>query len=832
MYKITEIAKAIASKTYIADGKISINTLLTDSRKLENPSTSLFFAITGERLNGHNYIADLFQKGVRNFVIEDESFAEKFPEANFLMVKKSIDALQKTALFHKKKFNIPTVGITGSNGKTIVKEWCHQLLHDNYNVVRSPKSYNSQIGVPLSVWNIEKKHNLAIFEAGISEPSEMENLEKIIQPEIGIFTNIGAAHGASFISEEHKVKEKLKLFIHAKTLIYNADHRTINNIVVDMWGKSKSDKVHFPDLFSWGKNPAAKIQIINEEQGLAQTTLTVSFESKNLFINIPFTDESSIENAMHCVTLMLYLKFNETKINERLNKLQRIAMRLEQKTGINNCLIINDSYNSDIDSLKIAIDFLSQQQQQTKRTLILSDILQSGISTGDLYTRVFKMIKDAGIHRFIGIGPILTQHKYLFNDGDQRVKYSFFTSTQEFLAKINDTDFAEEAILLKGARKFEFEKISTFLEEKAHSTVLEINLSAILHNLNFFTSKIKEGTKTMVMVKALSYGAGAFEIAKILEFNRVDYLGVAYTDEGVALRKAGIKTPILVLNPEERSFDSLIRYELEPEIYSFKLLEAFTNAVQFLNLPEPYPIHIDIDTGMRRLGFEKEEIQNLAAVLKENKWLKVVGVFSHLATSDEEKWDDFTKQQIELFDKLSTQLSNELNIKPIRHLSNTNGIARFPEANFDMVRLGLGLYGINEKYQDKIQVAGTLKSTISQIKNVPKGETIGYGRMGLATADMKIATIAIGYADGLNRLLSNGAGKVWLHGKFAPIVGNICMDMTMVDITQIPEAQEGDLVEVFGENISVNELATQLNTIPYEILTSISQRVKRVYFVE
>jgi len=565
---------------------------------------------------------------------------------------------------------------------------------------------------------------------------------------------------------------------------------------------------------------------------LNHTDVLLKFDNTKIQICIPFSDESSIENAMHCAALMIYLNFSETQINERLSKLQRIAMRLEQKTGVNNSLIINDSYNSDIDSLKIAIDFLSQQQQQTKRTLILSDILQSGISTGDLYTRVFKMIKDACIHRFIGIGPILTQHKYLFNDGDQSIKYSFFTSTQEFLANINDTDFAEEAILLKGARKFEFEKISTFLEEKAHSTVLEINLSAILHNLNFFTSKLKEGTKTMVMVKALSYGAGAFEIAKILEFNRVDYLGVAYTDEGVALRKAGIKTPILVLNPEERSFDTLIRYDLEPEIYSFKLLESFTKTVEILNLPQPYPIHIDVDTGMRRLGFEKEEIQNLSAVLKENKWLKVVGVFSHLATSDEEKWDDFTKQQIELFDKLSTKLSDELNIKPLRHLSNTNGIARFPEANFDMVRLGLGLYGINEKYQDKIQVAGTLKSTISQIKNVPKGETIGYGRMGVASADMKIATIAIGYADGLNRLLSNGAGKVWLHGKFAPIVGNICMDMTMIDITQIPEAQEGDLVEIFGENITVNELAAKLNTIPYEILTSISQRVKRVYFVE
>jgi Alr-MurF fusion protein len=832
VYTVEEAGKAIAAKCFLPNPNAGVKILLTDSRKLESPELTLFFAISGERLNGHNYIAELYEKGVRNFVIEDESFAESRPDANYLLVKKTITALQKLATFHRKQFHLPVVGITGSNGKTIVKEWCHQLLHDDFSVVRSPKSFNSQLGVPLSVWNIAPPHNLAIFEAGISEPGEMENLERVIMPSVGVYTNIGAAHGANFISEDHKIKEKLKLFIRSEVLIYCADHTPIHNAVVDLWSKSKSDKSQFPEPLAWGKNVQSQILITKQSTLVSHTEISASWNKKKYNFSIPFIDESSVENAMHCVVLMLYLGVTEDRINERLSKLQRIAMRLEQKTGVNNCLIINDSYNSDIDSLKIALDFLSQQQQQTNRTLILSDILQSGISTVDLYTGVFEMIKKAGVHRFIGIGPILTQHKYLFNNGDQGVSFSFYQSTHDFLAEANDNDFQNEAILLKGARKFQFEKISAFLEEKAHATVLEVNLSAIMHNLNFFTSQLKEGTKMMVMVKALSYGAGTFEIAKMLEFNRVDYLGVAYTDEGVALRKAGIKTPILVLNPEERSFDAMIRYQLEPEIYSFRLLESFTRAVENAGLKKAYPIHIDIDTGMRRLGFEKEEIHELAAKLKENKLLKVVGIFSHLATSDEEKWDEFTQGQIHQFDTLSSLLSKELGISPLRHLANTNGIARFPEANFDMVRLGIGLYGVNEKFQDKLQVAGTLKSTISQIKNVQKGETVGYGRVGIAKDDMRIATIAIGYADGLNRLLSNGKGEVWLHGKFAPTIGNICMDMTMIDISQIPEAKEGDTVEIFGENISVTNLAEKLQTIPYEVLTSVSQRVKRVYFVE
>jgi Alr-MurF fusion protein len=832
VYTIEEIGKAVQAKVSLHNPASVIKILLTDSRKLEQPDTSLFFAISGERLNGHHYIGDLYAKGVRNFVVEDDSYIEKFPEANFLHVKKTTDALQKAAVFHRKQFNIPVAGITGSNGKTIVKEWCHQLLHDDFSVVRSPKSYNSQIGVPLSVWNMNASHNLAIFEAGISEPGEMENLEKIILPEIGIYTNIGAAHGANFISEEHKIKEKLRLFVRAKTLIYCADHANIHNIIIEMWGKSKSDKSHFPDLLSWGKNPQSYYVIESQETLLSHTRITLKHSKKKHHFEIPFVDESSVENAIHCIVLMLHLHLSDERINERLGKLQRIAMRLEQKTGVNNCLIINDSYNSDIDSLKIALDFLSQQQQQSNRTLILSDILQSGISTVDLYTTVYGLIKNAQIQKFIGIGPALMQNKYLFNDNSSAVQCLFYPSTGDFLSAVNDSDFKDEAILLKGARKFEFEKISNFLEEKAHATVLEINLSAILHNFSFFNSRLKEGTKMMVMVKALSYGAGAFEIAKMLEFHRVDYFGVAYTDEGVALRKAGIKTPILVLNPEERSFEAMIRYRLEPEIYSFRLLESFRRSVEMAKLSEPYPIHIDIDTGMRRLGFEKEEIESLISVLKSNELLQVAGVFSHLAAADESKWDDFTRNQIQLFDELSTKLSDELGINPIRHIANTNGIARFPEANFDMVRLGIGLYGINEKYQSKLQVAGTLKSTISQIKHVPKGETVGYGRVGVAKKDMRIATIAIGYADGLNRLLSNGKGSVWLNGKRAPVVGNICMDMTMIDITAIPEAQEGDAVEIFGENITVAEMAEQLSTIPYEILTSVSQRVKRVYFVD
>jgi alanine racemase len=733
--------------------------------------------------------------------------------------------------FHRQQFKLPVVAITGSNGKTIVKEWCHQLLQNDFEICRSPKSYNSQIGVPLSVWGLQSKHNLALFEAGISEPGEMERLQKIIQPEIGIFTTIGGAHSENFISEAHKIKEKLKLFLKAKVLIYNADIVPLHQNIREIFGKT-SNLEHTPILWSWGKHEDAFIKVLSQKDMGTYTLISLNFSNETLELNIPFTDYSSVQNVMHCVVLLLYLKYNAQQINQNLQALQRVAMRLEQKKGINNSIIINDSYNSDIDSLKIVLDFLQQQKHKSKKTLILSDILQSGMSGVDLYTAVNDLLVKNKISRFIGIGDQLLKHQFIFKKEQFTDGLAFFANTQAFLQQIHEDDFAEESIVLKGARKFEFELISTALEEKAHATVLEIDLNAVVHNLKVFTAQLKPGTKIMAMVKAFSYGVSSIEIAKLLEFHQVDYLAVAYADEGVTLRRAGIQSKIMVLNPEERSFQSIIKYQLEPEMYSLDLLNAFTQSLIFNSYPDKYPVHIDLDTGMKRLGFEVEDIAALAELLQQNQQLEVKSIFSHLAASDEANLDDFTNEQIALFKTLSDQLIAKLGYKPLLHIANSSGISRFQKSHFDMVRLGIGLYGFNESFQDQLQTVARLKTKISQIKSVKKGESVGYGRKGKAETDLVIATIAVGYADGLNRLLSNGVGEVFVGGKRAPIIGNVCMDMAMVDITQIEGIKGGDMVEIFGDNISANELATKLNTIPYEILTSVSERVKRVFFVD
>ena len=661
MYSIVEIQKIIDSESKIVLKNEFIDTLLIDSRKLSKPTNILFFAINGTRLNGHNYIKELYKKGVKNFVVETNQYQENYPNANFLVVDNSIKALQELASYHRKKYNIPVVGITGSNGKTIVKEWIHQLLHNDYKIVRSPKSYNSQVGVPLSVWKLNKKHSLAIFEAGISEPDEMEKLQKIISPTIGIFTNIGTAHGQNFINNIHKAKEKLKLFLKSEVIIYCKDHTEINQSIADFWSHTINDEIDKPKFFSWSKYVDADIQILKKTKKLNNTFLECKYLGKSIKFKIPFIDKSSIENAFHCIALMLYLNYNENDINLRLQKLKRIEMRLEQKNGINNCIIINDSYNSDIDSLKIALDFLAQQELTEKRTVILSDILQSGISGIDLYTSVSEMLDNAKVDTFIAIGKEIFQYKYIFDKNENLKNTNFYSSTNKFLEQVQEDDFEKEAILLKGARNFHFERITTFLEEKAHATVFEVDLNAIIHNLQYFTSKLKPHTKIMVMVKAFAYGAGSYEIAKLLEFHRVDYLAVAYTDEGVALRKAGIKTPIMVLNPEKRSFDTIIRYNLEPEIYSIELLKEFIEAIDLVssssNKDQFFSLHINIDTGMKRLGFEEKEIDLLENILSSNKKLKIASIFSHLAASDEKEFDEFTNKQIDKFEILYNKIS-------------------------------------------------------------------------------------------------------------------------------------------------------------------------------
>ena len=827
-YNITHIAEIINGTLPVAsDPKLIVRQLLIDSRKLANPETSLFFAIKGERHDGHKFIPELFEKGVHNFVVSEmPASADRYRGCNFIQVNDTLHALQELCVSHRKQFKIPVIGITGSNGKTIVKEWLYQLLREDNNIVRSPKSYNSQVGVPLSVWQMNSEHDLGIFEAGISRPGEMFHLEPMISPTIGLFTNVGQAHDENFSDHWQKINEKLKLFPHADTLIYCKDYLMLNEAVV------KNEELKKLKVFTWSRKTRANLQVGKIARNGHDTEIQGVYNNDFIRIKIPFTDEASIENTIHCWALMLHMGYDNDTIAERMRYLSPVAMRLELKEGINNCSIINDSYNSDLGSLSIALDFLNQQKQHPKKTIILSDILQSGRNEEQLYREVAELVSRKGIDRVIGIGEALNRQQELFN-----IERSFYTSTQDFLSHFNTSHFRDETILVKGARAFRFEEISKVLQQKAHETVLEINLNAIVHNLNYFRSKLEPETKVMAMVKAFSYGSGSFEIANILQFHRVDYLAVAYADEGIELRKAGITMPIMVMNPEEQSYDSMIQYHLEPEIFSFRVLNLFDEAIRRNRIKgkedKPLPVHLKLDTGMRRLGFDEQELNELIVRIKNNRNLVVRSVFSHLAASDEGEHDEFTRLQIRKFSEMSSRIIEHFNYPILRHILNSAGIVRFPEAQLDMVRLGIGLYGIgaNAAEQTMLQNVSTLKTTISQIKNIPENETIGYSRKGVAKRNMQIATVPIGYADGLSRKLSNGRGKMTVNGKPAPIVGNVCMDMCMIDITDIPCA-EGDEVIVFGEGYSITEVARDLETIPYEVLTNVSRRVKRIYYQE
>lgn len=802
-----------------------IKNLLIDSRKLSNAETSLFFAIKGERHDGHAYLIDLYEKGVRHFVVSSlppNNFV--FNNSVFLLVKDTLLALQYLCAFHRKQFKIPVIGITGSNGKTIVKEWLYQLMREDKNIVRSPKSFNSQVGVPLSVWQITEENKLGIFEAGISKTQEMSLLEAIIQPTIGLITNIGQAHDESFENQKQKVDEKLKLFFNSEVLIYCKDYLLVHNEI------SVNKAFKNLQVFSWSRKLRSDLLIGRITKGAADTKIQGIYKNDFIQINIPFTDEASIENAIHCWAMLLYLGYENPVIAERMRFLSPIAMRLELKEGINNCSIINDSYNSDLGSLAIALDFLNQQKQHPKKTLILSDILQSGRNEETLYREVAELIHKKGVSRLIGIGDGISNQTKQFD-----VEKTFYRSTDEFLKEFNNSFFRDETILLKGARAFGFEAISKIIQQKAHETVLEINLNAIVHNLNYFRAKIKSDTKIMAMVKAFSYGSGSFEIANILQFHRVDFLAVAYADEGIELRKAGITMPIMVMNPEEQSYDSMLQYNLEPEIYSFRVLNLFEETLKRSehDSDHPIPIHIKLDTGMHRLGFDADEVNELIVRIKNNKHLTVKSVFSHLAASDESEHDDFTWQQIKRFNEMSEKIKSHFTYPIMKHILNSAGITRFPDAQFDMVRLGIGLYGIGAgtSEQSQLQNVSTLKTSISQIKNIPANETIGYSRKGITSRDTQIATVPIGYADGLSRKLSGGKGKMIVNGQYAPIIGNVCMDMCMIDITDI-NASENDEVIVFGEAYPITEVAKDVGTIPYEILTNVSRRVKRVYYQE
>jgi alanine racemase len=824
-YSISEITRIIKGELILeSDTNTMISELAIDSRRLIVPEVSLFFALISKRNDGHKYIEELYEKGVRNFVVENEpANLLLLYNANIIKVKNTLTALQALAAAHRKQFSIPVIGITGSNGKTIVKEWLYQLLNESRNIVRSPKSFNSQIGVPLSVWQMREDHDLAIFEAGISEQDEMDHLQPIIQPTIGIFTNIGHAHDENFINRTQKAGEKLKLFTKVKKLVYCIDQKELQEGII------KTGLLKNIETFTWSRKTSADLQITKVHPDGHFTQLTGVYKETEIDIEIPFTDEASIENAIHCWATMLLMGFNNPLIAKRMRTLQPLAMRLEMKAGINNCTLINDSYSNDIDSLSIALDFLNQQKQHRRKTVILSDILQSGRSDSHLYNEVSELLDMKQVDRFIGIGKGISRHSTLF-----KMEKEFFNTTEEFLDSYSVNAFANESILLKGARIFGFERITESLQQKTHETVLEIDLNALVHNLNYYRSMLDVGVKVMAMVKAFSYGSGSYEIANILQFHQVDYLTVAYADEGVELRKAGIKLPIMVMNPDEESFDAIIKYQLEPEIYSFRVLKMLEAALLRMTInSQPVGIHIKIDTGMHRLGFDPAEVDELINQLKGRATIRVKSVFSHLAASDSESNDDFTRHQVSLFRMISERISIEFDYPILSHIANTAAITRFPEARFDMVRLGIGLYGIAPmpEEQDNLQNVSTLRSVISQIKHIQADDTVGYNRRYKAKKETTIAIVPIGYADGLSRALSNGIGHLKVRGKFAPIVGSICMDMTMIDITCI-NAQEGDEVMIFGKDLPITRLADEMGSIPYEILTGISQRVKRVYFQE
>jgi Alr-MurF fusion protein len=832
VYSIENIASVVKGKMLLQTDNASIAHLLIDSRRLIFPASSLFFALQGPRRDGHTYIEQLYAKGVRNFVISDSIDIANIPEANIIQVPDTLQALQALAAHHRKQFNIPVIGITGSNGKTIVKEWLNQLLEKKYSVIRSPRSFNSQIGVPLSVWGMNETHELAIFEAGISQSGEMERLQKIIQPTIGIFTTIGEAHSEGFLNIRQKVNEKLRLFTHVKTLVYCKDAPEINEGVAQLWQQlHRGQEESAFEIFSWSMLTEATLQVqtIYKEEG--KTFITASYKGETISITIPFTDNASVENAIQCWCVMLHLEMAPAQIDERMQQLSHVAMRLELKKGINNCSVINDSYSADLSSFNIALDFLSQQHQHPKRTVILSDILQSGRNEKDLYTELARSLQQRQVNRLIGIGERIMHHQPVFQAAGIS-ELAFYGSVEFFKKDFPHLHFKDETILLKGARIFELEQIDRLLEQKVHQTVLEIDLSALSHNLKQYQQLLKPSTRLMVMVKAFSYGSGSYEIANVLQYHNVNYLAVAYADEGVELRRAGINLPIMVMNPEASTFDALVQYNLEPDLYAPHILQSFEEFLHKEGIHQ-FPVHIELETGMHRLGFSKEELPVLLTAIRGTAF-KVQSVFSHLAASEDPQHDNYTKQQAALYGEMVEEIQSALPYSIIKHIANTAGITRHPDLQMDMVRLGIGLYGVSsdEGVNLELKEVSTLRSTIAQIKELPEGETVSYGRKGVLVRPSRIATVRIGYADGYPRTLSNGAGKMWVNGHLAPVVGTICMDMTMIDITGIAQVTEGDEVVVFGKKLPVGQVAHWAQTIPYELLTGISQRVKRVYFEE
>lgn len=819
-YSVAHITAITQGRLISGSGSGTIRYLITDSRRVSFPAVSLFIALSTSLRDGHLFIKDAYSKGVRFFLVHTPDIPPALTGATFILVDDTLFSMQQLAAAHRKQFQYPVMGITGSNGKTIVKEWLFQLLQSDETIVRNPRSYNSQIGVPLSVWQMNASHTLGIFEAGISIPGEMEKLEAVIQPDYGIFTNLGEAHSEGFSSMEQKLEEKFRLFAHVKLLFCTIDDPLVKQAAIN---------TGLP-LFTAGTSDQATLRITGVLKGNNETRVTALYQAVVREIVIPFTDDASIQNAITCWSVLLYRTLADDVIAQRMRGLQAVDMRLQMVPALNGSVLINDSYSFDLTSLSIALDFLEQQQQFHTKTIILSDL--SAQAKQDAYLEVIQMLARRRVGRIITIGPVWQQMTAVLTSLPVRVEQ--YTGTQVFLQQLTANHFRNEAILLKGGRVFAFEQIVTALARKVHQTVMEINLTALSHNLKQYQQQLQPGTKLMAMVKAFGYGSGSAEVANVLQFHKVDYLAVAYADEGVDLRKAGISLPILVLNVDEAAFETLVQYNLEPELFSFPILQSFVHFLEQQAL-EQYPVHLKLDTGMHRLGFEQQDLPALGMVLQQNRSrLAVRSVFSHLASSDDPQEDWFSEQQAQRFRTACDELEMVLGYPFIRHLSNSAAIFRLPGLQFDMVRLGIGLYGVDSSHTQQLalQTVATLTTTIAQLRHVKAGETIGYNRRGVLTRDSLIATLRIGYADGYSRQLGHGKGKVWIKGQLAPVVGTVCMDMMMVDVTDIPGVNSNDVVEIFGSHLPVQQLAEWSGTIAYEILTVIGQRVKRIYIEE
>ena len=824
MLNTSDIARIVKGK--LTGGKsLSVTDIVIDSRQVSFTGGLAFVAIRGIHHDGHSFIENLYRKGIKVFIVE------RLPEnrgamadAAFILTENSLEALHLLASWKRKNFKSPVIAITGSAGKTIVKEWLADVLGLTIPVVRSPKSYNSQIGVPLSVWKLDDKYKLGIFEAGISFPGEMEKLQKIINPDIGVITNIGDAHSENFRDNKEKAAEKLKLFADASVIIYCSDQDLLDQMI-----RNSSTFIN-RKIIGWScKKADAEIFVRKSLLRSGHTFVTLIYKGKDIELEIPFTDRASVENAITVASVCLALGTDVNVVRKGLSMLVSIAMRMELKSGINNCTLIEDYYNSDPGSLQMALEYQQSQNPKSrnkkKTTLILSDFLQSGRDEKELYGEVSALLKKTGIDKFIGIGKALSANKDLF-DADSR----FYLTTEEFIRNFSRSNFTDELILLKGARIYEFERIGELLEQQVHQTVLEINLDAISHNLNEFRRCLNPDTRIMAMVKAFAYGAGPAEIAALMEYHRVSYLGVAYVDEGIELRNAGVTLPVMVMSPDPSASEHMIRYNLEPEIYSFFSFDKFRQVAERHGLVH-YPVHIKIDTGMHRLGFMPEEIEELAERIRTSESVKVASVFSHLAASEDKSFDSFTKKQVDVYLKAVSLIRHAAGYPFLKHILNSSGIIRFPQFQFDMVRPGIGIYGAAGLEGLTLRNAGRFKTRILQIKKVPADEPVGYGCKDVSGNERIIAILPVGYADGLNRTLGNRNGNLFIKGRRVPIIGNVCMDMCMADITGI-NAEPGDEAEIFGENISILEMAEKCGTIPYEILTSIPGRVKRIFFRE